>query len=189
MVYEEHIVGTHEITLSNSSNPGEFVMFAITPTITESRSADYVNQGLPSSTAVTVYRVTQNRSWTINARFLSRTILEGKDNYKSLNLLRAWMLPEDNATFLIGKPPILKFTGYKEQFYSIPVVMSDLSISFPEDVDYIEEAGNQAMMPIIHEVTISLIEAHGLGYRGGDSVSTGGDFDLAQFKAGTLPGY
>ena len=95
-----------------------------------------------------------------------------------------------------GRPPIIRLNGYKKQFFNIPVVLSEMSVNYPEDVDYIET--EKAMVPIIQNVDITLIESHrrlprserkNLGNQAEVSEDTANEFVLEQYKAGTLPGY
>ena len=176
-----------------STVPAESVFFDVSPTMGESRSVDYADQGLPGPSGIVVYKVTQNRRFTISSRFVSRTLLEAQNTYRYTNLLRSWLIPHSEGSIngRTGRPPVLRLYGYKNQFYNIPVVISELTINYPEDVDYIEHP--DAMVPIIQSVDLSLIETHG---RTKVNVSeetisrvAEGDFDLAKFKDGKLVGY
>lgn len=173
------------------------VKFDLTPTISESRSLTYVDEGLPSPVGVVVYATTGNRRFSISSRFVSRNIGEAKCNYDYVNKLRSWTVPQDREGSRAFMPPILRLNGYKKQFYNIPVVITELTINYPEDVDYVET--DLAMVPILQNIEISLLETHSLFERGADgrSVSTGeagvrgtdNDFDLEKFRHGRLPGY
>ena len=98
-----------------------------------------------------------------------------------------------------GRPPILRLNGYKKQFYNIPVVLSDMTIAYPDDVDYIE-CPKEAMVPIIQSVEITLIEAHKSSSardkeytsEAAQKVGEGefkGEFDIKKYRTGDLPGY
>ena len=172
----------------------ERVIFEASPVVSESRGAEYVDRALPGPTGIIVYTATQNRRFSINGRFISRTVEEAMTNYGYVNCLRSWMVPQstDGKT---GRPPIIRLNGYKQQFFNIPVVLSDLSITFPEDVDYIDTGS--AMVPIIQNIEMTLIESHrrasndnrALTGEANVSDDTRSEFNLADFKAGTLPGY
>ena len=63
------------------------------------------------------------------------------------------------------------------RLYRIPVVITNLTIDYPNDVDYIpDDQGN--MIPIIQTITISLTEQH--------SPSELSNFSLDQFKMGKM---
>ena len=48
------------------------VIFEASPIVSESRSADYVNQPLPGPAGMVIYKLTGNRIFTINAKFVPR---------------------------------------------------------------------------------------------------------------------
>lgn len=82
-------------------------------------------------------------------------------------------------------PQVLYLTGYGTQFRSIPVVVRDLNITFPTDVDYIQNSTG-AWVPILQDIGISLQEARNVYSQKGASTAIA-QFDLSAFKAGTLP--
>jgi hypothetical protein len=67
--------------------------------------------------------------------------------------------------------------AYGSNLYQIPVAIQNLSIPFPDDVDYIPTLNNYPV-PIITTVTIALIETH--------SPNKFSGFNLQAFKNGTL---
>lgn len=178
------------------------VIFEVSPTVSESRAANYVDRAIPGPAGIIVYAKTENRRFTISARLVSRTLEEAKINYRNSNLLRSWLIPHSSRDDgKGGRPPIIRLNGYKQQFYNIPVVLTELSINFPEDVDYIE-VPDVAMVPIIQTVEISLTESHRisafLSSTVSDAVTTESssvaasfrsEFNLSAFKEGRLPGY
>jgi len=177
-----------------SSRVSEVVTFEVSPVVSESRSAQYVDEGLPGANGIVVYTVTGNRRYSINAKFVSRTVNEAVQNNAYVNILRSWMVPlgSGNVGSSKGKPPIIRLNGYKNVFFNIPVVVSELSISYPDDVDYIET--DIAMVPIVQTVELSLIESHGQAISGIDisgsaSGRLAGEFNIELFKQGILPGY
>lgn len=185
----------------------ERVILHASPTMSESRTAEYVDQGLPGPVGIVVYTLTQNRRFNISAKFISTTVDMAKQNYKYVNLLRSWLIPRghkqsesggtggqpDNSA-KTGRPPVLRLNGHLQQFFNIPVVLSELTINYPDDVDYIET--DNAMVPIVQDVTMNFIEAHG---REGESLGEdakkaeadrlGATFDMKLFKEGNLSGY
>ena len=159
------------------------VKFVVTPNVTESRSAQYVNEGLPENAGIVVYAVTENRRFSISGKFLSRNIVEAENNYRQLSTLKSWMIPRNIGNDR-ARPPVLRLYGYKKQFQAIPVVVSDLNITYPEDVDYIETG--LAMVPILQSVELTLVESHPTRVRTGGSVE---EFDLNRFRQGILEGF
>ena len=179
----------------------EEVIFHVSPTISESRSVNYVDHGMPAPQGLIVYETTNNRRWSISARFVSRNITEGIQTFQYMNLLKSWTVPQPvEGDGIFARPPILRLNGYKSQFRNIPVVLSSLTFNFPEDVDYIEAGG--AMVPIIQTVDLEVIEAHQIvnfdflevavtdkQNKEGGGAGWGAEFNLKDFKAGILPGY
>lgn len=167
----------------------EEVILDVSPTITESRSSSYADEGLPAPNGIVVFEVVNNRKWSISARFVSRNIFEADTNFHNINLLKSWMIPQSSVNNKFGRPPILRLNGYKEQFSNIPVVLTNITINYPEDVDYIE--GALGMVPIIQSVEFELTESHSLvSFQSLFSRSSESEeFDLVKFKQGNLPGY
>lgn len=175
----------------------EGVILDVSPTISESRQANYVDKGLQGPQGVVVYQTTNNRRYSISARLVSRNIEEALKNFKNVNRLKSWMIPQDAAKSAgkFGRPPILRLNGYKEQFSNIPVVIVNLTINYPEDVDYID--CSTAMVPIIQTVDFELLESHRVSsirlsaseVSEDDGTTRGQEFDLNLFKIGQLPGY
>ena len=88
---------------------------------------------------------------------------------------------------LRGEPPAVLYLSAYSRFNSlgnqmehinqVPVVINQLSIPYPSDVDYIPTS-NQVPMPIIMNVDLTLLETH--------SPREYETFDLSRFKAGKL---
>lgn len=174
----------------------EEVIFDVSPTISESRSADYSDRGLPGPSGIVVFRVLGNRRYSVSARLVSRNWTEANKNFLNVSRLKSWMIPESSdkkGTF--ARPPILRLNGYRSQFSNIPVVLTNLTINYPEDVDYLE--GEFAMVPIIQTIDFELLESHKINLirlsssevSEDDGESEDGEFDLDLFKQGILPAY
>jgi hypothetical protein len=201
------------------ARPGEFlvgpdyesgafdeVIFDVSPSVSETRSAEYVDQALPGPVGITVYKLTGNRRFSINAKIVSRTEKEAAKNYGYVNVLRSWLIPQsaDGSNAQVGRPPLLRLNGYLKQFYNIPVVLADLNINFPEDVDYIEVT-EDAMVPIVQSIDLTLIESHKNSLTknlsknaaiasaqqqgSSETVTAQSEFNLKEFKEGQLLGY
>lgn len=95
---------------------------------------------------------------------------------------------------LLGAPPdVLYFYAYSKpvtkrgsdalvNLNRIPVVITNLSFDYPEDVDYMPtNFGNKEPMPVKMDVRISLVETHSpVEYQ---------EFSLADYKAGRLASF
>jgi hypothetical protein len=103
-----------------------------------------------------------------------------------------WTDEETNpfGTELIGAPPaVLYFSAYsrgnggnetREHISRVPVVMQNLNIPYPSDVDYIISASG-VPMPTIMTVDVTLLETH--------SAREYERFSLDHYKKGTLPNF
>lgn len=190
-----------------AANDIERVIFDVSPTVTEERSVEYSQQSpihLPGT--IQVYKRTNSRNFSITADLISRTREDATKNIKTLQTLRGWTMPyfgygsrtgskqdlNDNRSGgeLLGAPPdVLYLYAYssptsrnKKDFVNVnevPVVITSLSISYPNDVDYIPTFGsNKEPMPTKMTVSISLVETH--------SPHEYESFSLQDFKAGRL---
>jgi hypothetical protein len=100
--------------------------------------------------------------------------------------------PPDQSTYTLGgtlfndqTPPVLLLEGYGGQFRHIPVVIQSLNISYPNDVDYIQNS-NGVWVPIIHDISISLKEARELFAKGANAPGAMNTFSIKKFRNGTL---
>jgi len=178
--------------VSTSPNNKDSVVFHITPTISESRIINYKSLSpvhMPGS--VVVYTGTNNRTFDISdIKIASRTRTETSRNIEKLNLLRSWALPHFGSTgsstgndSLLGNPPeVLLLTAYSSlnkrgNIYKIPVVLTRLSIQYPNDVDYVDSMKG-VPFPALTSIDLGLTETH--------SPDEFSKFDLSMFKTGTL---
>lgn len=94
---------------------------------------------------------------------------------------------------LLGAPPdVLYLTAYSDarnsggtldkptNIYRVPVVLTALTITYPNDVDYIPTMEGQPF-PIIMNISVSMMESH--------SPKEMEKFDLTKYRAGLLPGF
>lgn len=86
----------------------------------------------------------------------------------------------------LGAPPaVLWFSAYSSgrqeltNLNKIPVVIQNLSIAYPSDVDFIPTFESLEPMPTIMSISISLIETH--------APTEYNDFSLIKYKNGELP--
>jgi hypothetical protein len=177
------------------------VAFKVSPDITETRSASYKSLDpihLPGS--IQVYTNTSPRTWSLGGlKLISRNAIEAEENLQTVNQLRSWMVPFFGATNtqgvdgyssdLLGSPPeVLKFSAYSDvngnsytNIRNIPVVMTNLSIPYPTDVDYIKTSESNQPFPAIMNVEITIVETH--------SPREFSNFDLIKYRKGQLQGF
>ena len=174
------------VRLVNTEDSNEEVIFMNTPTISESRTANYEEVSIAHHPGqILRYRNTGVRSWTLEIKLASRTPAEAEKNLKALNFIRGWTMPYYGKTTpsdKLGAPPdILNFSAYGDDVIeSHPVVLESYSTSFPNDVDYIQTTYNETAMafPVLMTLSITLKEAW--------SPVEFSNFDLTSYKAGKL---
>jgi hypothetical protein len=213
------------------------VAFDVTPTFSETRSAEYspiTPVHMPGG--MQVYKHTNSRQFEIGAHLVSRNVADALKNMENLQKLRAWLMPyfggtntitdqqqarrtqvgpptqaENDANIrervitegvqLRGAPPDVLYLyaystgtndirnlGPRINLNRIPVVMTNLSITYPEDVDYIPvmhsgflPGANAEPFPRKMDVSISLVETH--------SPREYERFDLLAYKLGNLSNF
>lgn len=215
------------------------VAFDVTPTFSETRSAEYTPvTPVHMPGAIQVYKHTNSRQFEITARLVSRNVQDALKNMANLQKLRGWLMPyfgatdtrsasRDNASRaradqdqrpqtaaesdstsrqriktegiqLLGAPPDVLYlyaysTGMNDMrgggpvvnINRVPVVMTNLGITYPDDVDYIpvynpDDAPTSYTEPFPKkmDVTLSLVETH--------SPREYEKFDLMAYKLGNL---
>lgn len=185
--------------------PRDKVIFEVSPTVSESRTVEYIGVNpvhMPGS--IQVYKRTESRTFTISAKFISRSTLQAQENMKYLQILRGWTMPyfgvgsqfdgpsTDAGASMLGAPPDVLYlyayttptrtanasrAPYTTNLSKIPVVLKSLSFDYPEDVDYISIPQSDPF-PVKMEVRLELAETHSpKGYEG---------FTLSKFKQGQL---
>jgi hypothetical protein len=212
------------------------VAFDVTPTFSETRSAEYspvTPVHMPG--AMQIYKHTNSRQFEIGAHLVSRNVADALKNMENLQKLRAWLMPYFGSTDTLndkqksnrlsgpqtdaeqdantrnrvitegvqlrGAPPDILYlyaysTGFNDlrgggpvvNINRVPVVMTNLSITYPEDVDYIpvHAAGSgpntrTEPFPRKMDITISLVETH--------SPREYERFDLLAYKLGNLANF
>lgn len=187
----------HLVSLTQVDDPTEMVIFTNMPDVTETRSIGYEPVAPPQSPgAFLKYKGTDPVQWAVNAVLTCRTTDEATINLQIINRLRGWSMPYfgentkiEYPTKLGAPPPVLTFAGWRAQMVGpVPVVITSLSWSFPQDVDYIparelEEIGHYGSgklipFPTVMRVAIQLTESF--------STSQMNGFDLNSFKAGNF---
>ncbi len=222
------------------------VAFDVTPTFSESRSAEYAQvTPVHMPGAMQVYKHTNSRSFSVGAHLVSRNVSDAIKNMATLQKLRAWLLPyfgertntlsssqQENrkasqartnqntgpltqeerdakarerivseGVQLRGAPPDILYLyayssgtndlrgqGPRININRVPVVLSSLEITYPDDVDYIPvydpedgPTGNTEPFPRKMDVSLTLLESH--------SPREFEQFDLLAYKLGNLANF
>jgi len=212
----------YRVSLSNSTNPTELVIFSTTPDLIETRNVNYKNVDLTHSPGqILAYGNTASRNFNLsNIKLISRTSKEAALNLRRIWMLRSWTMPtfgkstlsdpqrQNRDQFLAdassvdinstdfgveerGSPPaVLLLSAYSNNkrfgqsdghINRVPVVITNMSIPYPSDVDYIPAEGSGTPMPSILTIDMTLQETHSpIEYE---------TFSLSDFKAGKLKGF
>ena len=166
------------------------IVFTVMPIVDENRSASY-DSLTPTQHpgSIQVYKTTSSRTFNINGKFISRSIDEANRTLKYLNTIRAWVMPyygsgtAESYPNKIGLPPeILRFNAYGDKnLKDIPVVLTNYSWTYPEDVDYVQaiDSDNKSYpVPRIIEISLSIMECY--------APNELSKFDLMAYKNGDL---
>lgn len=158
------------------------VRFDITPQVTEQGSS-IVNEisEIRAPASILIWMGSPARTFTINAKLLSRTAEEAEKSFRDKNLLNSWRFPESGSGILSSYPSTVNLWGYNGMFRGIPTLMTSISFEWPDDVDYVRSTSGVSM-PILMGVSITLKEAQAI-----ESADFKNNFNIAQFRAGTLP--
>ena len=197
-----------KVKLVRASAPtdiSETIIFDVTPDIVENRNVNYKTYDpvhMPGQ--IYVYGNTNARTFSVNGiKLISRTPREATLNIFRTNTLRAWTMPRfgssENVNGQFGAPPaVLLFSAYSDNrhprnIYRIPVLIQNLSISYPSEPDYMPSAISANMgphlrdieegtpFPTVTNVDMQLLETH--------SPNEYTRFSLEDFKTGNLNFY
>lgn len=167
-----------DISYNSAFNPSaNSVSFYASPELEESGQTIYISMDdIRSPASLLIWMGSPSRTFSINAKLISRTETEAKESVRQKNLLQAWRMPLGGGIGQSSVPSIISLNGYGGQFRNIPVVVQSVNFSFPTDVDYISTSGYD--VPIIWPVSVVLREFHTK-----DEMET---FNYNSYKAGTL---
>lgn len=180
--------GGKGIRIYEANNNRNYVKFKVTPSISESGSVNYVEESdIRGASSILIYMGSPSRTFSINAKLVSRTTDEAAENFRILKVLRSWRMPNKNKPeggngrrieSGEGTPQILILKDGK-LLYDVQVIVRSLNIEYNDDSDRIAiENGDQTRMPIILPLTMSLQEIH--------TFSDINDFDLPMYKTDGL---
>lgn len=180
-------VAQYGVKLVSRQNPNEVFFCDITPTIDESGDVSYESINIIQGPGtIEKYTGTSNRSWSIgNIKLVSLTVADADKNQALLNRLRGWRMPyygsgtaQTDPARLGAPPAVLMFSAYGDNnIGNIPVVLTSLTVPWPNDVDFIHTSDFQPF-PVILTLSISLKETW--------SPSQFSGFSLADFKDGNM---
>lgn len=167
----------YKCVVKSSINPSDKIFFKVTPTVDETRSANYDSFSPPQHPGgMQIYKSTTPRTINVNGKFISRTYEEATETLRMLNVIRAWTMPyygtgtaeSFNAKGkgnLLGLPPdVLIFSAYGSgNLENIPVVLQTYNWTYPEDIDYVYGAAPWKVdeRPSVMEVTPSFMTLSG----------------------------
>lgn len=188
----ENLTLKYKVKLVAEPGVGGVVTFEAMPTISESRSASYDPVTLLHHPGdILKYKSSSARSWTIDAKLISRTPLEAAVNLDSVNKIRAWVMPfyghgtasnGSTSRYLGAPPPILTLTAYGDKMIGpVKCVLESYSWNWPNDVDYIPASvGGETPVPFPAIVSISLTLKESF------SPAEYSGFDLLSYRAGNM---
>lgn len=154
------------------------VVFNNTPELSESGQAIFSGiDGIRSPASLLIYQGSPSRTYTISAKFVSRTKKEAQDNFDNMNILKAWRMPMSR----FDDPETLRLYAYGNSIKGVPVVLVSVTVEWPSDVDYIIIDNDGTSVPIIQTASLSLKEI-----RSWDDLET---FSYTSYKAGLLDGW
>jgi hypothetical protein len=166
-------------TIQNQAKDQQIVVFDVTPELNESGTTVLVDIGdIRAAASIVIYMGSPSRNFSITAKFVSRDATEATQTYKNIVNLKAWREPQlAPGVGFNAEPETLRLFAYEGTLKGIPVMIQSLNITWPSEVDYINDnSGNP--VPIIQDVSIQLKEV-----RSFDDLKT---FDYSQFRIGKL---
>lgn len=162
------------------------MIFPYSPTINATHSAEYDAQSLAHTnfTQFSYARSTADQLQVVG-EFTAETQEEGRYLLACIHFLKSatkmfYGLDENRGT----PPPVLRFSAYGEHMYhSLPVVVTNSTFDFPNDVDYIsvrQPGGSITDVPTRMQLNMALTVVH--------SRTRTLDFSLKAYASGRLIG-
>ena len=172
-----------------------FVLFPYTPSIAVSHSANYTaenpthsnyNYQFYQNSATATIAITA--TFTAKDEFSAAYVLAVQHFFRSVTKMFYGRDPEAGTP-----PPVLRLDGHGDyQFSSVPIVISEFSVTLPTDVDYISTTSvgqgpggagiaRTSKVPVMQEFNITCLPIY-------SRKSISNDFSLRDFAAGKLLG-
>jgi hypothetical protein len=210
-------VKLREVGTFKSNAPRRSVVFKVTPDISETRAVNYKTiDPIHGPGTIYSYMNTSSRNYNLSSiKLVSRSREEATRNLARLNLIRSWCMPTfgqytaadgsvrspDEQSFgnnnfdVLGSPPkVLEFSAYADEqrtgnIYRIPTVITQLSVNYPSDIEYIPTVAMQSIpsvkantpFPTILTIDINLSETH--------SPVEYSNFSIADYRNANLTGF
>jgi hypothetical protein len=174
------------------------VEFDMMPEVSEVRSVEYEPLSAPQMPGeFQKYKGTKSTQWNVTGTFTCRTRAEAYRNYVYMNNLRGWTMPYfgENQRLQFGDgggrgklgapPPVLQFKGWRGLVGAVPVILTQLSWTWPPECDWIptgiqDENGQEIPFPTVMRVQLNLLESF--------SPDQMNNFDLVAFRNGRMIG-
>ena len=157
------------------------MVFPYTPTIDYQQAVDYSSYD-PTHTNQELYAYTKTKAPTIsiNGKFTSQNSFEAGYSLAAFHFCRVVSKMAFGESQNPGTPPpVLLFSAYGDYMYNdLPVIMTNFSVSWPDDVDYVQVVNTNTYVPAIFTISLSLIVQN--------TPATLRTFNLEQFRSGQL---
>ena len=185
--------GDWRVRLAAVRAPDEKVVFDVSPEFMETRSVNYKgHEPIQMPGQLTYYVNSASRTFNISQiKLISRTPKEADTTLKTLHQLRGWTMPYFGESEPSGFPPnVLLLSAYSkddahtntgQHISKVPVVITNLSIPYPVDCDYIPSETLKIPVPTLMVIDMSLTESH--------TPEEYENFNLELYKKGIMGGY
>ena len=124
------------------------MMFPTTPTISETMEVNYDSYDMTHGLMpIQAYKSGAAKVLTVTGTFFAQTDVEARYCLACIHFLRSFskMNFGENDPNAGTPPPILIFNAYGDAaFHNLPVIISQASLDWPNDVDYINTSSNVA---------------------------------------------
>lgn len=157
------------------------MVFPYTPVVDYNQSVDYSSYDpVHSNQEFHAYTRTKAPVINISGRFTAQNSTEAAYCLAAFHFCRVVSKMAFGQSQSAGTPPpILLLSGYGEYMLNdIPVIMTNFTISLPEDVDYVAVPNSSSYVPAIFTISISLVVQN--------TPAELRAFSLEQFRTGLL---
>jgi len=135
------------------------LVYPYTPTIDYSQAVEY-NSYDPVHTNQELHSYVRTKAPTINVngKFSVQNSDEASYAIAAIHFCRTvTKMAFGNSTQAGTPPPVLLFDAYGEyQFHSLNVIMTNFSVEYPSDVDYVKVNNSNSYVPSLFNLSISL---------------------------------
>jgi hypothetical protein len=202
MLQDANIANKFKVRLVGSISK-DVVVLSTLPVISESNTATYT-EIMPTHSIGTfqVFELSPSRHFELtDVKLVSRNQQEARNNLQKILTLKGWtksffgqMDETSELKNWLGAPPeVLYFSAFSDDSHRghmnrIPTVLKSISVTYPNDVDYIStayESDNDPLggtpFPMIMQIGLSLVEQH--------SAYELEQFNLNSYRNGILPAF